>query len=154
MLGTIGGKDRLKCGVIGDPVNLAARIETLTKRYGAGLLISEFTHQQLKNPEAITCIAIDRVIVKGKTNPVTLYEVLDGLPQTERAYKLEIKKRFVEARKLFQQGNFEEALQIFTKILGEPQSDILISLYIRRCSERINQEPDPNWDGVVRLNEK
>jgi two-component system sensor histidine kinase ChiS len=154
MLGTIGGQDRLKCGVIGDPVNLAARIETLTKRYGAGLLISEFTHNQLQNPEAITCIPIDRVIVKGKSKPVTLYEVLDGLPEDERVYKLAIKARFLEARSFFQKGDFEAALQIFTTLLGQQQADILVGLYIRRCSERVNQEPDPTWDGVVRLNEK
>jgi hypothetical protein len=85
---------------------------------------------------------------------VTLYEVLDGLPEDERVYKLAIKARFLEARSFFQKGDFEAALQIFTTLLGQQQADILVGLYIRRCSERVNQEPDPTWDGVVRLNEK
>lgn len=154
MLGTIGGKERLKCGVIGDPVNLAARIETLTKRYGAGLLISEFTYNQLVHPKSISCIVIDRVIVKGKTKPVILYEVLDGLPQEEREYKLSIRDRFHAAREHFQQGDFGDALQLFTTLLGHPQADVLVNLYIRRCSAYLKTPPTSDWDGIVRLNEK
>ncbi|MAA77688.1 MAG: hypothetical protein CL916_00390 [Deltaproteobacteria bacterium] len=154
MLGTIGGRERLKCGVMGDPVNLAARIETLTKRYGAALLISEFTYTQLKHPQSITCTPIDRVIVKGKTEPVTLYEVLDGLPQEEREYKISIREAFLKARSSFKKGHFEEALNGFTSLLGHPQSDVLIGLYIRRCSSYLQNPPDTGWDGVVRLQEK
>ena len=118
------------------------------------LLISEFTYNQLEHPQSITCTAIDRVIVKGKTKPVTLYEVLDGLPQEEREYKMSIRDAFLSARASFQQGDFETALNQFTTLLGHPQSDILIGLYIRRCSSYLQNPPEHGWDGVVRLQEK
>jgi class 3 adenylate cyclase len=78
------GKDRINCGVIGDCVNLAARVESMTKMYGASFLISEFTHARLADPSVYALRVVDRVRAKGKTRPVTIYEVLDGLPAAER----------------------------------------------------------------------
>ena len=65
MLGTIGGKERLKCGVIGDPVNLAARIEGMSKMYGAALLISENTYAKLNDPSEYQIREVDRVATLG-----------------------------------------------------------------------------------------
>jgi len=75
MLGTIGEKDRMDGTVISDAVNLAARVESLTKEYGAPLLISEFTLQELADPKAYDIRPVDVVVVKGKTRPVGIYAV-------------------------------------------------------------------------------
>ena len=75
MLGTIGEKHRMDGTVISDAVNLAARIESLTKDYAAPMLISEYTYRELSNPEANTIRSVDVVVVKGKTRPVALYSV-------------------------------------------------------------------------------
>lgn len=75
MLGTIGEKHRMDGTVISDAVNLAARIESLTKDYAAPMLISEFTYRELSNPEASTIRPVDVVVVKGKTLPVAIYAV-------------------------------------------------------------------------------
>ncbi|WP_428663755.1 adenylate/guanylate cyclase domain-containing protein [Reyranella sp.] len=80
MLGTIGEKDRMDGTVISDAVNLAARVESLTKEYGAPLLISEFTLQALADPKAYDIRPVDVVVVKGKTRPVGIYAV--GLPSS------------------------------------------------------------------------
>ncbi|MCW5738029.1 MAG: HAMP domain-containing protein [Enhydrobacter sp.] len=75
MLGTIGEKDRMDGTVISDAVNLAARVESLTKDYGKPLLISEFTLQELADPEAYDIQPVNVVVVKGKTRPVGIYAV-------------------------------------------------------------------------------
>ncbi len=79
MLGTIGEKDRMDGTVIADAVNLAARVESLTKEYGAPLLISEYTLQELADPEAYDISPVDVVVVKGKTRPVAIHAV--GVPR-------------------------------------------------------------------------
>jgi class 3 adenylate cyclase len=75
MLGTIGEKQRMEGTVISDAVNLAARVEDLTKTYREPLLISEFTYQQLADPKVYDIRSVDVVVVKGKTRPVTIYAV-------------------------------------------------------------------------------
>ena len=87
MLGTIGEKHRMDGTVISDAVNLASRIESLTKNYHVGLLISEYTYEQLADPKAYDVRPIDVVVVKGKTRPVTIFEVFQHNAPAERAAK-------------------------------------------------------------------
>src|SRR6266851_308569 len=87
MLGTIGEKHRMDGTVISDAVNLASRIESLTKEYHVGLLISEYTYEQLADPKAYDVRPIDVVVVKGKTRPVTIFEVFQHDPPVARAAK-------------------------------------------------------------------
>ncbi len=87
MLGTIGEKHRMDGTVISDAVNLASRIESLTKEYHVGLLISQYTYEQLADPKAYDIRPIDVVVVKGKTRPVTIFEVYQTNPPALRAAK-------------------------------------------------------------------
>jgi class 3 adenylate cyclase len=87
MLGTIGEKNRMDGTVISDAVNLASRIESLTKEYHVGLLISQYTYEQLADPKAYDIRPIDVVVVKGKTRPVTIFEVFQTNPPALRAAK-------------------------------------------------------------------
>jgi class 3 adenylate cyclase len=87
MMGTIGEKHRMDGTVISDAVNLASRVESLTKVYRVGILISQHTYNELTNPKAYDIRPIDVVVVKGKTEPVTLYEVFDRNEPVERAAK-------------------------------------------------------------------
>ena len=87
MMGTIGERHRMDGTVISDAVNLASRIESLTKAYHVGLLISEYTYEQLADPAAYDVRPIDVVVVKGKTRPVTIFEVFEHNAPAERAAK-------------------------------------------------------------------
>jgi class 3 adenylate cyclase len=87
MLGTIGEKHRMDGTVISDAVNLASRIESLTKEYHVGLLISQYTYEQLADSKAYDIRPIDVVVVKGKTRPVTIFEVFQTNPPALRAAK-------------------------------------------------------------------
>ena len=87
MMGTIGEKHRMDGTVISDAVNLASRIESLTKVYGVRLLISEFSRAKLADPKAYDIRPIDVVVVKGKTRPVAIFEVFQHDPAAVRAAK-------------------------------------------------------------------
>jgi len=87
MLGTIGEQHRMDGTVISDAVNLGSRIESLTKVYKVGVLLSEFTYARLADPGAYDIRPIDIVVVKGKTRPVTIYEVFDHNSPADRAAK-------------------------------------------------------------------
>ncbi len=78
MLGTIGGISRMDSTVISDAVNLASRLENLTKEYGVPLLVTHQTCSRLTNPEQYDIRKIDKVRVKGKSKLVTVYEVFDA----------------------------------------------------------------------------
>jgi class 3 adenylate cyclase len=75
MLGTVGEPQRLAATVISDAVNTAARIESLTKKYQVPLLISEDTYKKLHNPAMYAIERVDQVLVKGKQNEITIYNV-------------------------------------------------------------------------------
>lgn len=154
MLGTIGGKDRINCGVIGDCVNLAARVESMTKMYGASFLISEFTHARLADPSVYALRVVDRVRAKGKTKPVTIYEVLDGLPAAERSKRIASRPTFEAGWRAFQDGDVTAALGEFRAVVAADADDEAARLWVARC-EALEQTGLPaDFDGVVELKSK
>jgi adenylate cyclase len=146
--GNMGSADRLNYTVTGDMVNLSARLEGANKEYGTSIMISELTAQALGDGYVLR--QLDRLIVKGKTEPITVFEVvgragevaadmLARLAHFERALALHDARAFVQARDLFA----AQAAQ-------DPPSKV----YARRCELYLEDPPPENWQGEFALKTK
>lgn len=135
MLGTLGGLRRMDSTVISDAVNLASRIEGLTKLYGVPLLIAEATLRRLQDPDRYSIRLLDRVRVRGKTAEIVLYEVFDADADDVREGKRQTKLRYETAIRLFQRGEIEVAKEMFADCLTVVPLDRMARIWLERCSQ-------------------
>ena len=150
MLGTIGENFRMEGTVISDAVNLAARIEGMTKLYGTHILISGYTYADLSRPLRYPIRELDRVRVIGKSDPVTIYEVLDGdRDDPVLQSKLKMQEPFEEAVSLYRQKQFDLAIAVMAQVLVQCPEDKAASLYIERCQHFLENGVDQHWNGVT-----
>lgn len=131
MLGTVGGQNRMDSTVISDAVNLASRVESLTKEYGVSMLITHNTFVQLS--DVYDFRLIDRVTVKGKSRMVTIYEVFTADPPQLRQKKLETKIMFEQALVFYNSDSFVEATRLFSACLQVNPGDKVAQIYMQRC---------------------
>ena len=134
MLGTIGEKHRMDGTVISDAVNLASRIESLTKEYRVGLLISQFTYEQLADPRAYDIRPIDVVVVKGKTQPVTIFEVFSNNPPAERAAKTLTRDLLLSGVDALARRDREAARRCFEECLVRAPGDPAATSLLKSCA--------------------
>ncbi|MEG4454521.1 AAA family ATPase [Microcoleus sp. N9_A1] len=137
MLGTVGGPNRMDGTVISDAVNLASRVESLTKNYGVALLITQPTYVRLKNPSQYTIRTLDTVKVKGKSEAVTIYEVFDADPPEIKQAKLATLELFAEARALYSEGKLFEAARLFSECWRQNPGDRVAKIYWERCQSAL-----------------
>ena len=149
--GNIGSPKRMDYTMIGDGVNLAARLESACKQYHARILISDLTYQKLKGTYRIR--DIDRVIVKGKTAPVGVYEVLDYHNEESFPNLMEVVNNFKGARERYNNGDWDKAIALFRECLKANPEDQLSQTYIDRC-EVLKADSPKDWDGVFVMTSK
>lgn len=136
ILGIMGGKIHLAGSVIGDSVNLASRIESLTKIYGTPLLIGEQTKEALVNPLFFNLRLIDQVKVKGKMKSVNIWEVCDVDPDPVKVLKMQTLDLFNDAREAFTKNDLKQARELFEECLKKNPADSVVKFYLERLKHQ------------------
>lgn len=144
--GNIGSPKRMDFTVIGDGVNLAARLESAGKTYATRILISEYTFNKLRGTYRTR--EVDRVVVKGKTQPVGIYEVLDYHTEDSFPQMTDVIHRFREGLSFYRQQRWDDAIRSFEAALAHHPADRASALYVDRCTYFKNHPPAQEWDGV------
>ena len=137
--------------MIGDGVNLAARLESACKQYSARILISEFTRAKLRGTYRLR--DVDLVVVKGKTQPVGVYEVLDYHTPQSFPNLMDTLNYFNAGVSLYREGNWDRAGNAFREALKANPGDNLSRTYLERC-DHLAQNPPAQWDGVWVMSSK
>jgi predicted ATPase/class 3 adenylate cyclase len=145
-VGLVGGVNRMVLTIIGDAVNLAARIESTNKRYGSSLLISDATRARLVKPQQFDIRRMERVMVVNRRRPVTIYEVYDDDPDSLRAAKRSAQPAFDEAFALFDAGEVDRARTAFEQCGRLLPEDPIALLHLAHCDAIARGELSPGQD--------
>jgi len=149
-VGNMGSDKRLAWTVMGDNVNLASRLEGMTKQYRARVIISEGTYNQVS--DQFVAREVDRIRVKGKKQPVVIYELLASI--SERKGYADLLAKFNQALTTYRSQNWPEAAGQFSELLTKYPNDGPSQVLLNRCQEFIEESPEANWDGVYVMKSK
>jgi two-component system sensor histidine kinase ChiS len=136
MLGTIGEEKRMQGTVISDSVNLASRLESLTKDFGVSILISKEIFSRLEDPDRYKYRFLGNTNVKGKSESVAIFEIYDADPVDVMARKDLTKREFENAVYYFGIEDYSEAAAQFQNVLTHYPGDKASSLYLEKCREK------------------
>jgi PAS domain S-box-containing protein len=150
--GNIGSSKRMEFTAIGDGVNLGSRLEGSSKQYGCDIVISESTFRPCS--DRIWHRELDFIRVKGKNDPVRIYEVVGLRSEPISDQKLELIEHYHKGREYYLNRKFTRAMSEFGTILEDIENDKAAALHLDRCQKFLQTPPPDDWDGVFTLTEK
>ncbi|MCP4042301.1 MAG: GAF domain-containing protein [Gammaproteobacteria bacterium] len=150
--GNIGSPKRMDYTVIGDTVNLAARLESATKYYGVNVLFSEFTAKSLTGEPCFR--EIDLIRVKGKQQPVAVFEGLDHCTNGNSPHLAGMLRSFEQGLRYYRNREWKSAIRSFQGALDHHSNDSPSRLYLDRCTHYLDSPPPEDWGGVWTMMEK
>jgi class 3 adenylate cyclase len=154
MVGMIGEEMRMQGDAFSDNVNLTSRIEGLNKYFGTSMIISAESLAQLELAQRSHLRYLGKVVVKGRSEPLGLYEIYGGLPSEDVARKDSLKSQFEQGVALFARASFHEAGEYFNRVLEQDSSDQASRVYLEQCADLVDRERPAGWDGSIVMNSK
>ncbi len=154
MVGMVGEQARMQGDAFSDNVNLAARLEGLTKFYGVSIIISEAVFNNLVAPNQYQIRFLDRVQVKGRNHPIKIYEVMDGETEYLLKSKRQVQSDFEQGVLYYQQQEFAMAKEYFQKVLTVNPQDKTTEIYLERVNRFLSEGVPRNWEGITTWNQK
>ena len=136
LLGAIGNEEWLKCDILGDAVNLCARIEQLTRNFGTHNLVSEEYRSQLS--EELKLRGVGQVVVRGRKQPVRLYEVLDALETGQRDLRWQSAALFDKGVEALESGHSANAADFFNQALESDPTDTVAEVMLKFATDHKN----------------
>ncbi len=150
--GNIGSQRKMDYTVIGDGVNLSARLESITKQYGCDIVLSEHTYDLCQ--DQVWVRDLDLIRVKGKLKPVKIYELIGDRTQPLDADTKAFLQVYTQGQAAYRSRAFHLALEQFEIARAMQPSDQATQLYLERTQQYIQYPPPPDWDGVEVMTSK
>ncbi|MFT4059737.1 MAG: response regulator [Legionella sp.] len=132
IVGTVGFESRMDCSVISDAVNIASRVESLTRNFGIELLISGQTYQELQHANKYHLRSLGVTLVKGKSLPINIYEVFDHNSPDEIQFKKDSIADFAEAINYYEEKRYAEAADLFQEVIRKNPDDSVTAYFLKK----------------------
>ena len=154
-VGNMGSELQYGYTALGDTVNLSSRLEGLNKEYRTHILLSDTTYAAVQDP-LLVFRELDLIRVKGKLQPVTLYELVAarGTPEGDAPDLEEHLEFFAQGRACYRERRWQDAQIVFEKLLERWPADGPARMYLDRCKEYLVAGPEEDWDGVYVMTHK